>query len=395
MTINLIESTYRRLLAEGKNPIKLFSGNPSENGIFFPKEILEKCYRDFFAHQNYEPHPKGLLKAREAVSRFYQERNVAFDPQNILLTSGSSESFWHLFSLWEKSAQILVPRPTYPLFEHIAEHAGVELVSYPLLEEQGWKVDLEHLMAHTSSRTRAIVLVSPNNPTGSVVDRNQLDEIVLWANHQGLALICDEVFSEFYFGEGEFPRAAALEPELCFTLNGLSKMLALPAMKLSWMAVSGLPEKVAPLVDALETRTDTYLTVHTGIQEALPTLLEEGKDFLEGYKKEIKNRRDACVGALLAAPNSGVVPNMGARQAAPLQFAEPVGGFYLTAKINPEIWKKSDEDFVIELMEQKNIFVHPGYFFDLEDGTHFVISFLTETEKMIPALQAIKDFLCL
>ena len=420
--INPIEATYRYLKAQGKEIIKLFSGNPNEEGFLFPPEILKKSYNQYFEKQIYHPQSKGLLKAREAIAKYYQEQNVQVDSENILLTSGTSESFFYLFSyLCQPGDNILTPNPAYPLFDYIAELAHIELRHYPLLEKQNWEVDIAELKRRTDEKTKAIVLISPNNPTGSVISAQQIQEIVSWANEKEIPLICDEVFSEFYFPErvtrlgapqlppaarkagdavigGEerqdllksFPRAIKIsKPFLCFTLNGISKMFALPSMKLGWIVVTGEKEKVEKAVDALETTADTFLSCHTAIQEALPSMFSEGWNFVEEYKKEVGERRKLAIEIL--------------RQSSLIEFVEPQGAFYLMMKIgrgepmcSPGQTRRpvpTEEQFVIDLMKQKNVFIHPGYFYDYEDGIHGIISFLCEREKLKTGLGRLLEFI--
>ncbi len=378
--MNKIETAYRRLVAGGRPILKLFSGNPNENGFHFPPEILEEAYRGYFKRQDYHPHPKGLLKARQSISDYYERQGASVDPENIILTSGTSESFFYLFKLLAKAGDnILIPNPAYPLFNDIAELAGVELRHYFLEEVRQWAVNLESLRQRTDARTKAIALISPNNPTGAVIREDEIGEIVDWANQKGIALICDEVFCEFYFGKGRFPRPIAVsKPKLCFTLNGISKMFALPALKLGWIAVTGEKSLVDHAVDRLETTADTFLSCHIPIQEALPSIFSGGKAFLEGYKREVQRRKDLAIQLFRSVPGT--------------KFVEPLGGFYLMAEVTKDIGL-SEEDFVIRLMEETGIFVHPGYFFDYERGVHLVISSLTTPDLLKDGLMRLKDFL--
>ena len=363
--INKIEETYRELVAQGRPIVKLFSGNPNNEGFVFPSKILEDAYSRYFSVQEYHPHPKGLLKARRAISHYYEGQGAGVDPENIILTAGTSESFFYLFSLLAKPGDnILAPNPAYPLFDSIAGLAGIELRHYRLDEDRRWGIDLDDLRQKTDERTRAIVLISPNNPTGAVVTAEEIQEITNWADARNIPLICDEVFSEFYYGEGRFPRPMAVsKPKLCFTLNGISKMFALPALKLGWIAVTGKKPLVDPVVDRLETTADTFLSCHIPIQEALPEIFEKGQSFLEGYKREVQRRKDIAIQLLRSVPGT--------------RFIEPVGGFYLMVEVTKETGM-SEEEFVIRLMREKGVFVHPGYFFDYEKGIHLVISYLTK-----------------
>lgn len=321
------------------------------------------------------------MAAREAIVNYYEEKGVShLAPSQILLTSGTSESFFHLFSLLGKPGDnILAPNPAYPLFDQLATMARIKLRHYPLREEQNWEIDLPSLEALADERTRALVLISPNNPTGAVASPEQISALVDWCNGKDIPLICDEVFSEFYFGPGTYPRPITLtKPKLCFTLNGISKMFALPAMKLGWIAVTGESGQVETYVDALETQTDTFLSCHYPIQQALPQIFKAGKNFLEDYRKTVQTRCEKALAQL--------------RNVSGIQCHPPQGGFYMMLKIcNPQ--PAEEEAWVIRLMEKQGVFVHPGYFFDYEDGVHLILSFLTKPEVLSPALEKIAELI--
>lgn len=372
-SINRIEQAYRNLTASGRKIVKLFSGNPNEHGFRFPPEVLKETYNRWFDSGEYQPHPKGLLTARQAIANYYKGRGAVVDPENLILTSGTSESFLYLFSLLAGPGDnILAPNPSYPLFDEIAKLRGIALRPYHLLEDENWRIDLADLRKKTDDRTRAIVLISPHNPTGAVASADEIRKITEWANRRNIPLLCDEVFSEFYFGEGSYPRPMAVaSPKLCFTLNGISKMFALPAMKLGWIAVTGDKSKVDPAVDRLETIADTFLSCHTPIQRTLPSLFDKGEKFLRNYREEVGRRRRFAIDLL--------------RQSPQIRFNEPAGGFYLMFQIDGTL-PMSEEDFVIRLMEKKGVFVHPGYFYDYEKGIHGVISFLTRPEALQDSL---------
>lgn len=376
MSINPIEQQYRELLAARRSITKLFAANPNEEGLIFPAEILIEAYTDYFQTQTYRPDPKGLRSAREALSRYYAEHDAVVAAEQILITAGTSESFLYLFSLLAKpDDNILTPTPSYPLFDEIARLAHVTLRSYPLVEDRQWAIDCEAVRRAIDARTRAIVIVSPHNPTGMVADIDTLRELTAIANAAQIPLICDEVFSEFYFGEGPFPRAMVVaKPNLCFTLNGISKMLALPAMKLSWIAVTGDAAQVANAVDRLEHLTDTFLSCHYPIQHALPMLLEQGKDFLAKYRSAIAQRRDLALSILQHSPHLRIHP--------------PQGGFYGMAELVGSRWTDED-DCVCNLMRTHGLFPHPGYFYDYERGIHIVLSLITEPQQLQRGLTAL------
>ncbi|MBI4211404.1 MAG: pyridoxal phosphate-dependent aminotransferase [Deltaproteobacteria bacterium] len=361
--INRIEQTYRELTASGKKILKLYSGNPTEFGIHFPAEILVEAYAEALRNKNYAPHPKGLLSARQAIADYYEKQDCTVDPANIIITSGTSESFFSLFSLLAKPGDhFLAPCPSYPLFEHIAKLAHVELKPYLLRPHERWEIDIENLKAQTNDKTRGIILISPHNPTGHVASVAQLEQIVTWANSRNLPIICDEVFSEFYFGQGNYPRVAAVtKPSLCFTLNGISKMFALPMLKLGWIAVTGKTNLVESAVDGLETIADTFLSCHQPIQHILPILFEKGRSFVDDYRRRVCEQCQAAVNILTAHPRFSLIA--------------PEGGFYLMAFLHGV---SNEEDFVIDLMKDKGVFVHPGYFYDYEDRPAVVMSYLAD-----------------
>lgn len=375
--INAIEKTRQRLIREGRMLFPLYSGNPGVE-FQFPPAVLEKAYQTYFKNPMYDPHPRGEEVARLAISSFYQKRGFGIRPDRILITSGSSESFLHLFRLVAQPGdEILAPLPGYPLFDHFAERAHVVLKHYPLIESQNWEIDLKTLKESITLKTRAILLISPHNPTGSVISAETAQAIAALANEFQIPLICDEVFSEFYYSAGAFPRIAAVsKPNLCFTLNGISKIAALPMMKLGWIAVSGEEAKVEAAIQQLELDTDAFLACHTPIQKALPEILEA--PFLPSYWADVKKRRDAAVALLKDCPH--------------FKFTAPEGGFYLIVRVTAPI-AMSEEEFVIELMEETGIFVHPGYFYDAEPEISFVLSFLAPTPQLKAALNAIHRFI--
>ncbi|MCB1214257.1 MAG: pyridoxal phosphate-dependent aminotransferase [Deltaproteobacteria bacterium] len=377
--LNAIEQKRRQRLAEGKEILSLVSGNPCEQGIYFPMERLQRIYGEYFKKPDYQPHPKGLFIAREALAEFYSKLGFNLSPENFILTSGTSESFFHLFRLLGKAgANFLAPRPAYPLFEHLADLARVHLKFYDLQEARAWAIDFESLEKAADQNTAGLLLISPHNPTGVVASREEIKTLSEFCRQKNLPLICDEVFSDFYFQEGLCPRPGALEDfPLVFTLNGISKRFALPMMKLGWMAVGGDAACVDFVLDQLETYADTFLSVHMPIQRALPDLLKYSEDFVENYVEEVKRRKNLAVKFLKTIPK--------------LQFKEPEGGFYLTFKVLDKVGLE-EETWVLKLLEQTGVLVHPGYFFDYEKGVHGVMSFLTDPVILEQAFERIKNF---
>ncbi len=382
ISINPIERCYRDLKKQGKAPLILHSGNPNLQGIHFPKEILQAAYQKAIAEHSYKPEPKGLLTARRAVSEYYARQNCEIHEEKIILSSGTSESFAFLFRMLTANLNdhVLVPIPAYPLFDHIADYTKTQLKYYSLVTKQDcWTMDWENLTQQWNHNTKAFVLISPHNPTGWVAKKSDIQKIVELCDKYNTALICDEVFSNFYFGQENYPRAAQYsQPRLCFTLNGISKMLALPGLKLGWIAVTGKNNLVTKTIDALEIYNDTFLSANGLIQQALPDLLTNATKFLKNYFTQVQDQRELALQMLGKASKIKVYP--------------PEGGFYLMARVHNQS-QLSEEEWIIELMKQKGIFVYPGYFYDYaSQDIHFIFSFLTKEKTLRQGLDKIIKF---
>jgi alanine-synthesizing transaminase len=346
---------HERLKSEGQKVIDLVRGNVNEHGIVFPPQVLDEILKSAAeAARVYRPDSLGQRPAREAIARYYEKLNIP--PDHIVVTPGTSVSYWYCFKLLAGHGdEILCPQPSYPLFDYIARLADINLRHYRLAESNAWAIDLDHLESQITRSTRAIILISPHNPTGMVADAAQLRGFAEIATRHSLPIISDEVFSEFLFGLDAFPRIAATGAPLVFTLNGLSKMFALPGMKIGWMAISGDEALVKKSIAALELISDTFLPVNEIAQFATPAIFQRGHDFLGHYKDWILQCRTAAVEGL-----GGV------------SFVPPKGGFYVTIPIGND-----EETATARLLENGGILVHPGYFYDIE-GDHLVMTFIDD-----------------
>ena len=306
---------HDQLRAAGHPILDLVKGNVNEHGMVFPQEALREILREASDQARvYKPDSLGQSAAREAISAYYDARIPA---AQIVVTPGTSVSYWYCFKLLaEPGDEILTPQPSYPLFDYIARLCGVTLTTYELDESRDWAIDLEHLERQISSKTRAIVLISPHNPTGMVASMEQLHELAAIAARYEVPIISDEVFSEFLFEHETLPRPALTDAPLVFTLNGFSKMFALPGMKIGWIGVSGDEHLVDKSLSALELISDTFLPVNETAQFAVPRIFAEGQGFLANYKQWIRECRNVAVDSL-----SGC------------SFAAPAGGFYVTLRL--------------------------------------------------------------
>jgi alanine-synthesizing transaminase len=371
MKINRIE----QVLKQGRKIVHLSSGLSGRES-HFPAGILKKGFQKFLGNPLYQPDSKGSLEARKSICTWYRKRGFQIHPEQILLTSGTSESYFEIFKLLAKAGdEILFPNPSYPLFETIADMAEIKVSFYRLDEKRGWQIDLEDLESKINPKTRVIALVSPNNPTGSILSAATLKKVLEIAKKHRLAIISDEVFSEFVFGKKSFPRIATFGNSLTFTLNGLSKTYGLPGLKLSWIIVSGIGWEQQ--VEKLEHLTDTFLACNQIGQCMLPDIIRCGESFIAQYRRQLEKNCDLTTRNLLELKN--------------VSFHKPEGGPFLFVKING--LAMNDEEFVIKLMKATGIFVHPGYFYDYDKELFILLSFAGEEKFLKKNIEKICKFI--
>jgi len=357
LTPNRIEQARRR---KG-HYIDLTSSNPTHQGLLFPPDVLKAAAADYWANRCYRPDPNGWPPAREVIAADYARRTPPLEvsPDNIFITASTSEAYSLLFALLtEPGDNVLGPDVTYPLFEHLAAMHHVELRTYRLDEAHGWRIDEASLLVATDARTRAVLVVSPHNPTGMIVQQP------LPALRQlGLPVICDEVFATFAYRAATSPPLGTLHPELpVFHLDGISKRLALPDLKLGWIALN--EPAAARFGMRLEILNDAFLSANALTQFMLPTLFEQGQTFVQRMRDRLWAALDLALDRLQGCPNVTVHP--------------PDGGYYLFPRIAG--WE-DEEALVLELLEH-GVLVHPGYFYGCEQGVHVMLSCLTEPDQL-------------
>ena len=312
------------------------------------------------------PSPGGLAAAREAVSAYYGAAGHAVSPECILLTASTSEAYAYLFKLLtDPGDEVLVPRPSYPLFEFLAAMESLRVVSYPLVYHGGWSMDCDALAAAITPRTRAMVLVNPNNPTGSFVKQAELAFLTDLCAARGIALISDEVFAGYGFADD--PRRVrtlvGTTGALAFSMSGLSKIAGLPQMKLGWIVVSG-PEAVrAEAMDKLELIADTYLSVSSPVQHAAPHLLRMAGIMQDQILTRVRANLAWFAGAI--------------GEASPARLLAVEGGWCATLQV-PRT--RREEEWALELLQEDNVLVQPGFFYDFESEAFLVISLLSDPE---------------
>jgi alanine-synthesizing transaminase len=349
--------------------LDLTESNPTRAGIDYPREELLTALADPRALR-YDPDPRGLLSAREAVSAYYAQRAVEVPASRILLTASTSEAYSYLFKLLtDPGDEILVPSPSYPLFDYLAAMESVAVRQYPLRYDGVWHIDFPALASAITPRTRAIVVVNPNNPTGSYLKRSDWERLQTFR----LPILSDEVFSDFAFSPDpqRVTTLAGQNSVLTFSMSGLSKIAGLPQMKLGWIAAGG-PDHLAA-VDGLEWIADTYLSVSTPIQLALPRILTASGPVQEQIRTQTASN--------LQHLNKWTAGS-------PCRCLPPEGGWYAVLEV-PRI--RTEEDWVLQLLAEKDVLVQPGFFYDFESEAFLVLSLLTPPAIFAEGLRRILE----
>jgi alanine-synthesizing transaminase len=392
--------------ALGARILDLTASNPTRVGLQYEEDAILSALRSEKV-LDYDPQAKGLLSSREAVARYYLDiwtrgqRDVSssvsaktaradsdgIDPERIVLTTSTSEGYAYVFRLLCNAGdEVLVPKPSYPLFEFLADLQDVKLVPYPLIYDHGWQMDFPSIEKAVTRRTRAIVLVHPNNPTGSYVHAEELGPLNSFCRAHRLALIVDEVFLDYVLDvpdgkplevsssarpdiRGLSPRGqhfsfAANHDVLTFTLSGVSKISALPQMKVAWIVTTGPEPEVEAAMGRLEMIADTYLSMNAPVQWAIPRLLEQRKSIQKQLLKRVQANLDELD-----------------RQLAGHQACRRLrieGGWYAVLRVPAT---RSDEELAIELVREKSVLVHPGHFYDFPSEGFLVLSLIPKESE--------------
>ncbi len=327
----------------------------------------------------YKADPRGLPRTREAVAQYYLEaRTQQISPAQIFLTASTSEAYSWLFKLLcDQNDEVLIPQPSYPLFEFLAMMEGVEMKPYQLdyAHSYGWKLDFESLEDSITPKTRAVVVVNPNNPTGSYLKVDEWKKLQSICAARDIAIMADEVFFDYSLQNNQPPNLNFAEaPALTFVMNGLSKMLALPQMKLGWIAVFGANHLQTEAQAKLELIADTYLSVNTPVQVAAPAWLASRTAIQEPIKLRVEENLQ-YLQETFSESNCRVL--------------QAEGGWCAVIEI-PRI--ESEEEIILKLLETQNVLVHPGYFFDFESEGFLVVSLIVKPEAFREGVIIMRDY---
>ncbi|PJZ27278.1 aminotransferase [Leptospira hartskeerlii] len=370
---SLLESFKR----SGQDWIDLTVSNPTKVGLVYPREaILHSLEKP--ESLEYDPNPKGTISARKSIVNYYKEKGHTISEEDLFLTSSSSEAYSYLIKLLcNPGEEVLIPSPGYPLFEFLSILDGVEFNSYKLDQNEDWKIDFDDLNSKITNKTKILFLVSPNNPTGSLLTSKEFEKLKVISKTKRIALVLDEVFSDYLheknpnqidFFHTDFP---------VFVVNGVSKILALPQMKLSWIHVGGPTNWKEECKERLEIISDTYLSVGTPIQLALPELLQWRNMIQSQVLRRIHRNLQFLESFHSSHPE--------------IVYSSPKGGWYAVLQCNSFL---NDEEFSFRLLEKEKVLVHPGSMFGFEeDSGSIVISLISETELFQSGLEKISTFL--
>lgn len=376
LTQNRFTQTLQEVRAGGRKVLDLALSNPTRAGLHYEEaEILQALSSP--RALDYDPQSKGLPEAREAIAAYYRQEHEVHDvdAERIILTTSTSEGYSFVFRLLCNAGdELLVPKPSYPLFEFLADLNDVKLVPYELIYDHGWQMDFPSLEKAVTARSRGVVVVHPNNPTGSYVQAAEREMLNSFCRTRRLSIIADEVFLDYGLGK-TLPSSFAKNSEvLTFTLSGLSKIAALPQMKVAWVVINGPELEAAEAADRLEVIADTYLSMNAPVQWATPALLAQRKSIQAQLLKRVK--------ANLAELDRQLAVQK------PCQRLVVEAGWYAVLRVPVT---RSDEELAIELLREKSVLVHPGHFYDFPSEGYLILSLIPTQYEFAEGMSALLE----
>lgn len=373
---NRLGEALERHRASGKRLIDLTASNPTECGFAYDGEAILGAIANPLALE-YKPQTKGLVSARRAVADYYAAVGIELSIEDVILTTSTSEAYSYIFrALSNPDDEILIPEPSYPLFDFLADIQDVRLRRYPLLYDHGWQIDFHSLESGITPRTRAVMLVHPNNPTGHYVKADQAERLGRLCAARNLAIVADEVFLDFGL-EADEQRARSFAHSgeaLTFTLSGLSKIAGLPQMKAAWLVASGPAKLKKSALDRLEVIADTYLSMNAPVQHAIPELLAgrsalqvQMLERIQANLRELDRQlhgTDICTRLIIE------------------------GGWYAVLRIPAT---STDEEFAVRLLVERGVHVHPGHFYGFQGDGYLVVSLIAVQSDFAQGIRALLE----
>jgi aspartate/methionine/tyrosine aminotransferase len=362
--------------AAGKPLLDLTVSNPTECGFAYDREAILEALRNPRALE-YEPNPRGLASARTAVAEYYAAHGANVSIEDLFLTASTSEAYSFILRLLcNPGDEILIPSPSYPLFDFLADIQDVKLVRYPLLYDHGWQIDFHSLEQAITPRTRGVVVVHPNNPTGHFSKPAEMAKLGAICDGKGIAIIADEVFLDFNLVAEEQMSFAGNSQALTFAMSGLSKICGLPQVKAAWLAVSGPQETKREAQARLEVIADTYLSVSAPVQLAIPKFLEQRHGFQEQLISRVRRNLAELDRQLAEQKNCSRL--------------ELEGGWYAVLRVPVT---RSDEELALALLNEQSVYLHPGHFYDFAADGFLVVSLITPGHTFAEGIKRISAVL--
>src|SRR6266536_498417 len=388
---NQFTLAHQEMLRTCRGILDLTISNPTRAGIRYDEAAILDSLRNPKS-LDYDPQPKGLSSAREAVVEYYSwgsphpskgtkggaaapAREV--DTESVVLTTSTSEGYTYVFRLLcNPGDEVLVPKPSYPLFEFLADLQDVTLVPYALIYDHGWQIDLPSIEQAVSEKTRAVVVVHPNNPTGSYASTNERAQLNELCAHHSLALIVDEVFLDYSHDGERRPSFATNDGALTFTLSGLSKISALPQMKLAWIVASGPEQERQASLERLDVIADTYLSLNAPVQHAANKMLAQRHTIQPQMMQRVRENLAELDRQLLKQGSCARL--------------DVEGGWYAVLRV-PVM--RSDEDLAIELLRETAVLAHPGHFYDFQQDGYLVLSLITPADQFRQGISRVLKYI--
>jgi len=357
---NRLSEALARHRSTGNPLFDLTASNPTECGFTYDREAVLRALSNP-ATLSYEPNPKGLEVARRAVAAYYAARNTLVSIEDIILTTSTSEAYSYILrTLCNPGDELLVPEPSYPLFGFLADIQDVRLIRYPLSYDHGWQIDFHALEQAITPRTCGVIVVHPNNPTGHFAKPEEVAKLNETCSARRIALIADEVFLDFALTGKQPVSFGTNRGALTFTMSGLSKISGLPQMKAAWLMTTGPEPWKTQALARLEVIADTYLSMNAPVQLAIPAFLEQRHAFQQQVMARVR-KNIAEFDVQLAAQES-------------CRRLHTEGGWYAVLRVPAT---RSDEDLAVDLLTTKNVYVHPGHFYDFPADGYLIVSLIT------------------
>lgn len=360
LTTNRLAEAFARHRATGKPLFDLTVSNPTECGFVYDNDAILQALSNPSA-TIYQPEPRGLATARHAIAEYYGARGCDVPVEDILLTTSTSEAYSFVFRLLcNPGDELLIPAPSYPLLDYLADIQDVKLIRYPLFYDHGWEIDFHVLEQAITQRTRGVIVVHPNNPTGHYTNSAAMKRLNEICSVKNLAIVADEVFLDFSLTQELHPSFAANREALTFTMSGLSKIAGLPQMKAAWLVTSGPEQWKSQARARLDVIADAYLSMNAPIQLAVPSFLQQRHAFQKQLIARVRGNLCELDRQIAAQKSCGRL--------------KVEGGWCVVLRVPAT---RPDEELAVDLLESSGVYVHPGHFYDFPSDGYLIASLIT------------------